>query len=209
MRELEVLISELKAPVDRAISLVRYSDPRLAIPQLFPNYAERIAAALVLIYPHRGELHTALIKRVEHLACPGEVQFPGGTREGKERYVDVALRETGEELGFNPAAVKVSGRLTPFLNVVEEFWIVPYLGYLESRPDFKPDFAEVSSIIEVPLRKLLEAKLENVSIYRNAQNFVTPSFKINTHRILGGASIMIGELQEILGLHAFMFRNAA
>lgn len=90
---------------------------------------------------------------------PGEVCFPGGKMERDETPVAAALRETGEELGLEPGAVRVLGQLD-FLAPRGNSILYPVLGLVEEESLKKLTLnpAEVETVFRVPLDWLLNAK---------------------------------------------------
>ncbi|MGH7419409.1 MAG: NUDIX hydrolase, partial [Candidatus Rokuibacteriota bacterium] len=95
-------------PADPALD-----DPRRWDRSRFPT--ARQAATLLLIYPHDGELLIPLTVRHDALPDhPGEISLPGGAVDpGDESPEATALREAAEEIGLDPASVRVVGRLDP------------------------------------------------------------------------------------------------
>ena len=87
---------------------------------------------------------------------PGEVCFPGGHMEGEESPETCALRETEEELGIPPSAVRVLGRMD-FIAHRANFIMHPVLALVDAgavdRMTPNPD--EVGATFEVPLSHLL------------------------------------------------------
>lgn len=88
----------------------------------------RPAAVLVPLFVEGGELWTVLTKRADTLVShPGQVAFPGGSREAGEDPWTAALRETSEELGLAPQSVLRLGELDE-VDVPSGFRIVPCVG---------------------------------------------------------------------------------
>jgi 8-oxo-dGTP pyrophosphatase MutT (NUDIX family) len=86
----------------------------------------------------------------------GEVSFPGGRSEPDDvDLVATALRESAEEVGIDPSAVAIIGRLDPLMTVSSRSLIMPYVGILSGLPDLEPDPREVEEIRHVALSELL------------------------------------------------------
>src|SRR5262252_775231 len=97
--------------------------PRRTWPDPGAAGAARPAAALALLYPDRDDTAILLTVRGSHLLRHGgQVSLPGGAIEPGETVEDAALRESAEEVGLDPAAVTMRGRLTPLS--------IPVSGYL-------------------------------------------------------------------------------
>ncbi|MBI5622898.1 MAG: CoA pyrophosphatase [Elusimicrobia bacterium] len=115
------------------------------------------AATLVPIVEREGKLCLVFTARSAELSKhAGQISFPGGTRERKDRSAAAAaLRETSEELGLDPKAVTPLGRLDD-VAVPTGFVITPVAGWLGELRRFKPDRREVRKVITVPLSELAD-----------------------------------------------------
>lgn len=125
-------------------------------PVHFDASTSRPAAVLVLVYPDElGDACVLLTERVVGGAHhSGEVSFPGGKAEPHD--VDAAataIRESEEEVGFDPSAVglTVVGVLDPVWIPVSGFRLTPVMALAERRPAYRAEPREVSRILEPPL----------------------------------------------------------
>src|SRR5262245_24276891 len=144
--------------------------PRLGWdPLKFPEGATN-GAALLLVYPtyaeatvgkpHDDTLHIALTVRGSGLRNhTGQVSLPGGRVEEGETFEAAALREATEEVGIDPDAVDLLGRLTPLHIPASGFLLHPIVGYTSMRPAFQRAEWEVARIIEAPVARLSEPAL--------------------------------------------------
>jgi len=130
-------------------------EPRLGWdPLKFPDGAYD-GAALLLVYPHDDTLHIALTVRGSGLRNhTGQVSLPGGRVDQGETFEVAALREATEEIGVDPNAVEVLGRLTPLHIPVSGFLLHPIVGYTSMRPAFQRAEWEVARIIAAPVNRL-------------------------------------------------------
>lgn len=108
--------------------------------------------------PGTGAAHVILTQRASGMRThAGEVSFPGGKREaGDASDACTALREAQEELGMDPARVRVLGCLPPLLSK-HLLSVTPVLGTIRARQAFHPNPDEVARVFACPLRMFLEA----------------------------------------------------
>jgi len=115
----------------------------------------RPAAVLVALFEEGGEARVVLTRRAGHLRThTGEISFPGGRLDGTESPEAGALREAAEEIGLDPAAVEIVGRLTPLATVSSGSAITPVVGLLTTRPVLEPNPTEVDRVFDVALAEL-------------------------------------------------------
>ena len=115
----------------------------------------RQAAVLVAI-TDRPEPGLILTQRREHLRThAGQVAFPGGRIDEGEDAVAAALREAQEEIGMNPALVRLLGEADPYCTVTG-YWVTPVIGVVPPDMDLLPNPAEVSDWFEAPLDFVLD-----------------------------------------------------
>lgn len=89
-------------------------------------------------------------------AHAGQVAFPGGRIEpGDASPEDAALREAWEEVGLDPAAVELAGRLPEHVTGTG-FHITPVVGLLRDGVALRPSPDEVAAIFTLPMRTLLD-----------------------------------------------------
>jgi 8-oxo-dGTP pyrophosphatase MutT (NUDIX family) len=118
----------------------------------------RSAAVLVPLWPEAdGSIKVAFTLRADSLPShKGQVSFPGGGMiPGDNGPEYTALRETREELGIQPDAVGIMGRLDDAWSRFG-FHIVPYVGWLREKPEFNPDDNEVAGVIIADVETLMQ-----------------------------------------------------
>jgi 8-oxo-dGTP pyrophosphatase MutT (NUDIX family) len=117
-----------------------------------------IKAAVLVPIVARAEPFVLFTRRTETLARhSGQVSFPGGRMESSDPSpLATALRETAEETGIAPEAVRLAGYLPRYLTGTG-FDIQPVVGVLAPGFVLAPDPSEVADIFEVPLAFFADA----------------------------------------------------
>jgi 8-oxo-dGTP pyrophosphatase MutT (NUDIX family) len=155
----------------------------------------RTAAALLLLYPHANDVAIPLTVRASGLARhAGQISLPGGASDEGETLSDTALREASEEVGIDPASVRILGELTPVHVVVSGFTLHPIIGVTDERPDFMAAQGEVEEILEVSLDDLRDASRIGRDIrIREGVAVEWPYFDLLGHQVWGATAMVLGE----------------
>lgn len=162
------------------------------------------AAVLVIFYPNdNNETMFLLTKRAQYNGThSSQISFPGG----KHEYADIlmkntALRETHEEIGINKEDVHLIKQLTDVYIPPSNFYVTPFLGYMNYHPFFyKND--EVESVIEVKLTDLIDFNnLSTINLNTSyAKNMEVPCFKLNGEIVWGATAMMLSEINDLIKL---------
>ena len=92
---------------------------------------------------------------------PGDVCFPGGSREGDESAIETALRETCEEIGIEKKNIEILGQ-TDYVITTYGSIITPFAGLIKGvSPDrlkINPD--ELEETLLVPLKFFMNREPE-------------------------------------------------
>ncbi|MFB6163114.1 MAG: CoA pyrophosphatase [Halococcoides sp.] len=107
--------------------------------------APKAAAVLVPVIDSRDAL--VFIRRAEDIDDhPGEISFPGGGREPEDETLEAtALREAHEEIGLDPGAATVVGRLDD-IRTVTDYSIRPFVARVPDRTYVPTDHDEVATV---------------------------------------------------------------
>ncbi len=158
------------------------------------------SAVLALLYPEKDETVLVLMKRAtDHSVHSGQISFPGGQAEPYDKSDEAtALRETEEELGIDSSRVHVLGKLTPVYISPSNFNVIPFVGYVDEKPAFKPN-EEVKKVITVALWELMKPNAKQIR--KVTTKYVTalevPCFIVDGEILWGATAMMINELLEL------------
>jgi 8-oxo-dGTP pyrophosphatase MutT (NUDIX family) len=168
-------------------------------PGEFPSDA-RIAAGLLLVYPGTDGPSVPLTVRASHLRRhAGQISLPGGAVDQGETLAQAALREAYEEIGVDPARVRILGELTPVHVLVSGFTLHPIVGITDERPEFRPAAHEVETVIEVSIADLQDASNIRQGIRtREGLAIEYPYFHLRGSQVWGATAMILGEFVCLL-----------
>lgn len=163
-----------------------------------PNDASQ-SSVLVLLFPNEEqELELVLTLRSHDIDHGGQISFPGGRAEEGETVTQTALREAREEVGIDSKLITVIGRLSDLYVAHSNNLVTPVLGYVDHRPGFEKNPAEVEEIFTVELRSLLHKKnltVENWDL--PPHTYKVPYWDIHRVPLWGATAMMLNELLEL------------
>ncbi|MGC9468786.1 MAG: NUDIX hydrolase [Anaerolineae bacterium] len=131
---------------------------------------------------------------------PGQISLPGGGVEFQDTtYVETALRETEEELGFSTRDVNILGEITPLFIAPSDNLVHPYVGWQAHLPPLVPDPVEVAAVLDVPLAHLMDPDTIDTHIWRrNGRVNTAPCYRVGRTCIWGATAMILSELLEIV-----------
>jgi 8-oxo-dGTP pyrophosphatase MutT (NUDIX family) len=163
-------------------------------PGEFPSDA-RVAAGLLLLYPGERGVSIPLTVRASGLRRhAGQVSLPGGATDPGETLAQAALREAHEEIGIDPARVRILGELTPVYVLVSGFTLHPVVGITDQRPSFTLAAHEVETVVEVSVEDLKDASSIRQG-WRTREGIAIeyPYFDLMGHQVWGATAMILGE----------------
>jgi 8-oxo-dGTP pyrophosphatase MutT (NUDIX family) len=147
--------------------------------------------------------HFALIQRPTYDGVhSGQVALPGGKQEEGESLQTTALRETHEEIGIASQQVKIIGELTQIYVAPSKFFITPFIGLYDRRPEFVIDNYEVEEVLEVEFCRLLAKDvIKETEVTVRAGTIGTaqvtaPYFDLNEKVVWGATAAILSELRQ-------------
>jgi 8-oxo-dGTP pyrophosphatase MutT (NUDIX family) len=119
----------------------------------------RASAVLIAFAEGPNGPSVLLIERAADLRKhAGQVAFPGGTLDPTDASLNAAaLREAEEEVGLDPATVRIVAELPAIFIPVSGFVVTPVLAWWETPHEVGPvDAAEVAKVALVPIAELAD-----------------------------------------------------
>lgn len=150
--------------------VVRVSDVTRAlagrIPRERPADGLIRAAVLVLLRDTPEGVEVLLTRRSHEVKDhKGQVALPGGIVEAQDHdTLHAALRESHEEVGLDPASVRILGRLDDYVTITG-YHVTPWVGAVSSFEGLAPATGEIERVFTFPLRILGDpARLRRIPV---------------------------------------------
>ncbi len=154
------------------------------------------AAVLLPLIQHEDDWHILLIRRAHNDADyhSAQMALPGGRVQiGDNSRVSTALREAHEEIGVQPADVKILGQMNEFATISDHI-ITPVVGIMPWPNSLTLQTEEVSETLIVPLSWI--ASSDNYEIRKRTlshKSYDVPIlyFREYQHRVIWGVTARI------------------
>jgi 8-oxo-dGTP pyrophosphatase MutT (NUDIX family) len=158
-----------------------------------------MAGVIIPILEMDGTTSIVLTKRTCSVKIhKGEVSFPGGAYEEKDRNtLETALRECCEEIGVRKKDIEIIGRLGDMYTLTG-FVITPYVGVVPYPYTFKISPNEVAYLIYLPFEFLLNMTPKMEEATHEGKTERVHSFYYEGDRIWGATCRILLKLREIV-----------
>ncbi len=163
------------------------------------NDEPREAAVVVPVIERADGYYVLFTERADHLPNhAGQMSFPGGGREPEDDgLVDTALREANEEVGLEPAAVDVVGRLDD-IRTISRYSVRPFVARVPDR-EYLPNDGEVAEVVPLPVAGLTD--LDNYESERRDHphygEIRLHFFHVNGVTVWGATARMLAQFLEL------------
>ena len=197
------LVSHLQRP------LPGHAAHALAAPKGRLNTAEYLSmnpsyksgCVIMLVFPEVNHTRMLLMERADGDDIhSGQISFPGGKREMDDRSMEeTALRETYEEVGIDPAELKIIGKLSDLYIPVSNYLVHPFIALAERLPATKLNPREAKRILIPPLDIFMLDQMPQDRFKSKVGGWINaPYFPFESYKIWGATAMMISELVEII-----------
>ena len=166
-----------------------------------PSATARRSAVLILFGQGPAGPDVLLIEKSAHLRShAGQPAFPGGGADPGEDYpVGTALREAQEEVGVDPASVRVLATLPALFLGPSDNVVVPVVGWWDDpREITTADPHEVAKVARVPLAQLVDPA--NRFRVRHPAGYVGPAFGVAGMVVWGFTAGLLDAVLQAAGL---------
>lgn len=183
---------------------VIWRDPRVDLGVMRPDTFK--PAAVLVAFTERERPGMLLIHRPSTMrAHPGQIALPGGRIDAGETPVQAALREANEELGIDPALVRVIGPSDRF-RTGSGYDITPVVAVVPADLPIHPNPAEVAQWFEAPVDFLLDPTHHIARTFEREGRTIpyteiTWNDGLQDHRIWGVTAAILGKLAARLRWH--------
>lgn len=161
----------------------------------------RESAVLILLFRSKKEVYFPIIRRpVYNGHHSGQMALPGGKRELNDiDLCQTALRESCEEIGICQSSVEIIGQLTNLYIPVSDIMVTPFIGYINTFPQFTIDNIEVDELFCISLPEFLDGQARQTEQWPfNGNYYNVPFYKLQNQKVWGATAMILSEFEFIL-----------
>lgn len=165
------------------------------------NPSFKTGCVLIILLPIDELIHLVMIERTDVGTHSGQISFPGGRREMDDaNLIDVALRETYEEIGVDPSAIKILGQLSELYIPVSNYLVHPFVGMMDHLPDFTLSTNEVKKVLIPELNLFLKHEGNHHFDFTGYDGKIikAPYFPFDEYKIWGASAMILSELCALI-----------
>lgn len=179
---------------DKIVSVLKSRSP-----QALAGNGYKPAAVLIPIQERRDGDYLVLTKRADNLRThKGQIAFPGGRVDaGDVDVIGTALRESQEEIGIDPACVRVLGRLDEF-TAGYGLIVTPVIGVIPPHCEFRIDPAETTAVASVSIGALMQPSNFAMNDYLSPGGHPSYHFYVNGWDVWGVTARIIAQFLELV-----------
>lgn len=169
-------------------------------PRLLPVDGLRPSAVLALVRDGAEGAEVLLTERSHNVQDhKGQVSLPGGSRDPADKDdLATALREAREEVGLDPARVRVLGRSDDYTTITH-FHVVPWVAAIPDFEGLRPMTDEIDEVFPFPLAWLLDPdRLTRLPWERDGVIHEVLVVHCDGHVVWGATARMLYDLMEIV-----------
>ena len=150
------------------------------------------AAVLVPVFRGaEGDLRLVIVRRTDHGVHGGQLAFPGGKRDARDRSLrDTAIREAQEEIGVDRGHVEILADLPVVETRTTGFRIHPFLAKIRPPARWTHQEREIAEVLEVRVAELASpaARGESIGEFPNEPKPRRIAYyRVGPHRLWGAS----------------------
>lgn len=165
-----------------------------------PESGGRPSAVLMLLGVGPDGPDLVILERATTMRShAGQPAFPGGASDpGDDGAVGTALREAAEEVGLEPASVRILAELPAIWLPPSGFVVTPVLAWWHSpHPVSAVDPAEVATVTRVPVAELADPV--NRMRVRHPSGYIGPAFEVRGMLVWGFTGTLVDHVIALGG----------
>ena len=162
------------------------------------DQGSKLACVFLLLFD-RPDPHILAIQKSDTQGYPwrNQVALPGGHLEKTDRGpVAAAFRELEEELNISPDQVDFIGSLGHFQTLTKPRDIEAFIGLWNGQGPLRYDSTEISRIIQIPLKKLVQAH-QDQNYHRAGPDVSEPEYPFENVVIWGATARILCRFIEL------------